>query len=766
MPFSNRTNTENNNMQATHPTVLQERYALHRCMAETALGTLYWAHDLQQRLPNGERTSLLLFTVLPSLQQIPGFEQAFKQVMPGYQRPANAMPHISDSGKSADGTLWMAIQDISGMLLSERLRELDDRGMPLAEATALLDKLSAALANQRPEGILGFMEPGAVILNESGPCLLNAPIVSALRLINTGSSIDNRPTLRSGYVSPDVLLGEKPTASDDTFSIACIAYHLLQGHPPFGKQSALEAAVRNVAPASIRKLRPEAWIALQQGLSLQRGVRQPAPATLLRLLQRKQPNKFLLPIASLVAASAVAMTTYHWLSSGNTASEQNTQPTDNKIALEPIGSTTTPLNLPANAPGLEGESPTPAVPQAQESGPLEIDKLAEEAAARAAEEKQTADGDSQNNVGTLLEDAASAIRKGNVYSSDSEKPGAVDYLRKVLMVEPDNSIAKKMLVQMVDDQHAEAETLLANGLTDEATKLLSTTDKFITEFTLADSLKRQIRLEAELEQKKSGVTKPEGTPPIEEKATEEKATEASTPEQYIKKINTAIDKKNLLNTDENSENAVTYLNKLLDTDPKNLEGLKLLGKVVELQQSEAQSQIRKANATKSRAYIDASQNLIAKYHIENLVEEQIALEKRYREARLMGVFSSENKAETTSKTEDKPENAEASSQTTPAVSNETKPELPSSSPTPTARAPVPVEVPVPIERPVQAAPPINVPPIQRTVPTPRTIPEPPIPAPAPVYQAPAPANVNTFTPDVPDLMEVPLDAIQGNPQKR
>jgi serine/threonine protein kinase len=738
MPFSNRTNTENNNMQATHPTVLQERYALHRCMAETALGTLHWAHDLQQRLPNGERASLLIFTVLPALAQNPGFEQAFKQVIPGYQRPANAMPHISDSGKSADGILWMAIQDVSGMLLSERLRELDDRGMPLAEATELLDSLSSALANQRPEGILGFMEPGAVILNESGPCLLNAPIVSTLRLINTGGSIDNRPTLRSGYVSPDVLLGEKPTASDDTFSVACIAYHLLQGHPPFGKQSTLEAAVRNVAPANIRKLRPEAWVALQQGLSLQRSPRQPTPATLLRLLQRKQPNKFLLPIASLVAASAVAMTTYHWLSSGNTASEtvQNAQSTDNKIAIEPIGSTTEPVNPPGTAPAVEGESSTPAAPQEPDNSPLEIDKLAEEAAARTEEEKQSANGDSQNNVGVLLEDAASAIRKGNVYSTDSDKPGAVDYLRKVLMVEPDNSIAQKMLVQMVNDQHAEAETLLANGLTDEAAKLLSTTDKFITEFTLADSLKRQIRLETELEQKKSGVTKTQDSPPTEEKAPEE-----SGPKQYIEKINKAIDKKDLLPDDGHSENAVTYLSKLLDAEPQNPEGLKLLQKVVELQQSEAQSQMHKGNAVKARAYIDGSQSLIAKYHLENLVEEQIALEKRYREARLMGVFSSENKMETDSKTEDKPEKS-AESKPTPSAASETKPEV--SAPPPTARAPVPVQ------RPVQAVTPMTLPPIQRDIP--------------PTQQAPA--NVNTFTPDVPDLMEVPLEAIQGNTQKQ
>ncbi|WP_308873257.1 hypothetical protein [Thiothrix subterranea] len=167
MPFSNQPSVDANTTQSLP--ILQERYALRRCMAETALGKLYWAQDLKQQQSNGEQANVLAFTLLPALAQDPVFEQVLGHVLPAYQKPTLGMPHITDDGKSADGTRWLVMRNNGGMLLSERLTELDDRGMPLPEALELLDGISHLFANQRPDGVFGYLEPNAILLNDKSP---------------------------------------------------------------------------------------------------------------------------------------------------------------------------------------------------------------------------------------------------------------------------------------------------------------------------------------------------------------------------------------------------------------------------------------------------------------------------------------------------------------------------------------------------------------------------------------------------------------------
>jgi tetratricopeptide (TPR) repeat protein len=770
MPFSHRPALDAYTVQ-TLPT-LQERYALRRCMADTALGKLYWAQDLKQTQNNGEQTNVLVFTLLPALAQNPVFEQAFGHVLHGYQKPAPGMPHVVDDGKTADGLRWIIIRNSGGMLLSERLAELDDRGMPVPEALELLDSINNAIANQRPDGVFGFLEPDAVLLGDKLPCLLTAPIAAALRATyNSTPNERSRQTLHSGYISPEVLLGDTPTTADDTFFIASLAYHLLQGEAPFGKQSALEATVRNLSPTSIRKLRPEAWAVLKQGLDLKRATRHKNPSTLLRALQRKQQKKLLLPLAALVAAGAVAMTTYHLLSS------RDTQPID---APETVI--------------------TPALDQA--SVQAQADKLAAETAANARVEAERAEAErlaaaaasaqatlaTENDLSTLQDNAAAAIRQGNLFSTDPEQPAAVDYLRKAIAMNADDTKTQKLLAQLINDQHTEAEALLSANKLDEASTLLSTADRLITEFTFADGLKRQVSLETEVEQAKrkqalaqatttsSTVTATNATTPPSV-ATDTNTTTNTTAvdddaRQYLERAQRAISFGNLNTGDDRGESAVAYLSTLLEKTPAQPDALKLLAKVATLQQENASAAMRKRDTEKARTALDDSQTLIGKYKLDSLVEEQIALEKRYRETLAMGVFVP-GKEEPAPITASKPEPAKPTEKPAPAPVA-----APQETENPEAAEAARVEVAVPADIPVRnTAPPVptELPAIQLDAPPPAPQPA-PIPAPPAadkvIFEVPvtdadnvdvANPNGNTFTPDVPNLMELPLDSITNSP---
>lgn len=724
MPFahpSEYNNTDNQTHSST-VTIGNGRYTLRRCMAETALGKLWWSQDQQQQ--DGENGNVLVFTILPALAQNTVFEQALRQVLPSYQKNVPYQPHITDNGKEADGTRWLVIQNIRGMLLVERMQELDDRGMPQAQAVSILEQLSEAISHQRPEGVFGFLEPGAILIGENGCRLLNAPAAAALRLATNGiiSYTGRHLSFQSGFISPEVALGDPPTPADDTFSLACIAYNLLQGSSPFGLQTTLEAAVRNAAPASIKKLRPEAWAALQQGISLKRNVRQTTPTTMIAALKPKRRTRLPMLAAGLTIASFVAYGSYHLLS-GFTHEEKHPA----ELQLDQSAAVSQGQTTSGETTAMSGEKPTPEPAQPREESAATTAQEAEAQAKAAAAEAANTEA-RQQEISKLLKSAENAIQEGKLLSNSKDDDSATTYLNKVRELDSENAELKRLATSMVDKQQNEAATLLESGAYDAARESLSTADKLITEFALTNSLQRQVQLEAQADQNNRD---------------QEKLKE------YIASARKAIDYGNLVEGDDRSESAIAYLNTLMDEYPNNPEGKKLLKEVVRNQQDEALSAMRKNNAEDARKLLDGSQLLIAKYMLDNMVEQQLTLEKRYRDTEHMGIFPSGQEPDS---------NAEQNAE------NKSRPES-----TPTASTVIPpahtrpVEVTVPPDVPVtQAFPPVgsaapvsnNLPPVQINIPM--------VPPPAPVYEIPAVPNNNTgnsFTPDVPGLMEVPLDTI-------
>jgi hypothetical protein len=244
--------------------------------------------------------------------------------------------------------------------------------------------------------------------------------------------------------------------------------------------------------------------------------------------------------------------------------------------------------------------------------------------------------------------------------------------------------------------------------------------------------------------------------------------------QYLERAQRAISFGNLNTGDDRGESAVAYLSTLLEKTPAQPDALKLLAKVATLQQENASAAMRKRDTEKARTALDNSQTLIGKYKLDSLVEEQIALEKRYRETLAMGVFvpGTEEPAATSA---NKPTDTKATEKPAVAPQETENPEAAAAA-TP---APAPVEeVRVPADIPVQDAAPSTatseLPPIQLDAPPPTTRPAPIPPPPAnnvtfeiPVTDADnadvANPNGNTFTPDVPNLMELPLDSITNSP---
>lgn len=612
------------------------RYDLIRCMADTALGKVFWACDKQQSAQKNDGCNhVLVLTVLPSLARNTIYEQALRQVLPNYREKHPTEPLISDDGKEADGTRWIVAQNIRGMLLAERLHELDDRGIPLNETISILQRLAEAVSHHRPNGIFGFLEPGAVLAEDNNSyCLLNSPLVAALRLANNGiiQRPDKLQTFHSGFISPEVAVGEAPQTADDTFSIACIGYNLLQGRAPFGQQSTLEAIVHHTMPHSLskRKGKGNVWPALQKGLGLNRKERPPTPTSLLNNLQAPKRPALLFPAIAAGIAVVVAFAGYQILSGLRTSEESTTTTTipafegnepvtlTNEVAPAAADETTTQVDN-------EQQTAAEQAKTAEEAARIEAIKREAEAQVQAelAAADKTADTAQQQEITQLLKDAEQAAQDNNLINLDPTQPTATYYLAKVLKLDSENAEARQLLTQIVNKLHDQAETLISQQEQNKASKLLATSDKIIADFTLSDSLQRQVKLEI-----------------AAEKAGHEQDGQAHT-EQYIERAKHAIDYGNLTEGDDRSDSAIAYLSALFDASPNNPDGIKLLKKIIGLQHKQAKAELRKNNTDKARALLDDSQKLIGEYTLDDQVEAQLDLEKRYRDVALMGISASE-----------------------------------------------------------------------------------------------------------------------------
>jgi serine/threonine protein kinase len=64
------------------------------------------------------------------------------------------------------------------------------------------------------------------------------------------------------------LNGGAPHKSDDVYSVAVLAYELLNGKHPYSGLSATDAVEQNVMPDPVPSLTPGQWRALEKGLAL------------------------------------------------------------------------------------------------------------------------------------------------------------------------------------------------------------------------------------------------------------------------------------------------------------------------------------------------------------------------------------------------------------------------------------------------------------------------------------------------------------------
>jgi serine/threonine-protein kinase len=162
-------------------------------------------------------------------------------------------PHIIKTYDSGPG--WLAIELVNGGTVT-RLQELPDRLAALAQIADALDyahQRGVVHCDVKPTNILvsqPFSERGAVLIDFGIAHLM-------------AKDVGHRPThvvASLPYAAPELLRGQTPSAATDEYALACTAFELITGAPPFTAKTSFELVDEHLHSPPPKLSRKVAWL--------------------------------------------------------------------------------------------------------------------------------------------------------------------------------------------------------------------------------------------------------------------------------------------------------------------------------------------------------------------------------------------------------------------------------------------------------------------------------------------------------------------------
>ena len=239
---------------------LEGRYAIERELGEGGMATVYLADDLRHQ------RKVALKVLNPQVGHELGVERFLREIRiaAGLSHP-NILP-LFDSGE-ADGLLYFVMPYVEGETLRHRLAR--ERRLPVEDVVRLVSEIGEALAHEaglvhrdiKPENIL--LESGHALVADFGVARA-VHVAGGDRLTRTGLAIGT-----PAYMSPEQAAGEALEDSrSDIYSLACLAYEMLAGEPPFTGSSAQVVVAGHLARAvpPLRERRSEVPLGVERAI--------------------------------------------------------------------------------------------------------------------------------------------------------------------------------------------------------------------------------------------------------------------------------------------------------------------------------------------------------------------------------------------------------------------------------------------------------------------------------------------------------------------
>jgi serine/threonine-protein kinase len=191
------------------------------------------------------------------------------------EREARTLAALSDPGVVAvydygeeqtdggDVLPYLVMELVDGPDLHHYLRE-KGRLSP-QESRQILRAIGAAIDTAHHAGVVhGDLKPANIFIDRNGPKVGDFGVARVLDEETGATTLAATPA----FAAPEVLRGGKPTPASDVYSLACLAFEMLTGHPPYEGGNAWEVATKHLeAPIpSARVHRPDVDVQLDEAI--------------------------------------------------------------------------------------------------------------------------------------------------------------------------------------------------------------------------------------------------------------------------------------------------------------------------------------------------------------------------------------------------------------------------------------------------------------------------------------------------------------------
>ena len=254
--------------------VINDRYEIERELGRGGMATVYLARDTR----HGGRVALKVLSAdLASMVSGERFNREIR-ITAGLQHP-HILP-VFDSGQ-INGLPYYVMPFVDGPTVEQRIRT--EGPFPIAEALEIALEAADALAHAHAQGIVHrdikpsniLLAHGHAVVADFGIARAVEPVTAEDDLTKTGIAIGT-----AAYMSPEQSAGEDVDGRADVYSLGCVLYEMLAGHPPF-------------SAASPRALMAKHWMNEVPSLSaLRKSVRRSIEALVLKALAKRPDERF------------------------------------------------------------------------------------------------------------------------------------------------------------------------------------------------------------------------------------------------------------------------------------------------------------------------------------------------------------------------------------------------------------------------------------------------------------------------------------------
>lgn len=253
--------------QPMAPGEMLQEYRLETLIGEGSFGQVWKAYsDVEER---HVAVKLLPPALSRDMEEIERVRQCFRRIHPLQHE---FICPVYRMGQDTAHGYFLVMKYVEGVGLNTWRASFGTQGPSAEAAVELLRMAGEGLDYAHAQKVLHRdIKPGNLLCSARGDNLQIVDFGLAEQIHSSMSRISGEKGDRAGtpaYMSPEACSGERQDGRSDQYSLACVAYYLFTGRPPFeGNIWAVMSGHRDRMPPPIAALSAAANAALQRGLA-------------------------------------------------------------------------------------------------------------------------------------------------------------------------------------------------------------------------------------------------------------------------------------------------------------------------------------------------------------------------------------------------------------------------------------------------------------------------------------------------------------------